>query len=49
MNNYSNYMTRKEVTEYSTYRNSPNKGIKNNYSGKYETNKISNIKKKIIN
>ena len=44
-NNYSNYITRKEVTEYSTYRNSPNTGLRNNYSGIYETNKITNLKK----
>ena len=43
--NMNNYTTRKEVVEYSSYRNTPIKGIRNDYSGRYETNNITNIKK----
>ena len=44
--NLDNYSTRKEVYEYSSYRNTPLKGSSgNNYSEMYETSKVSNIKK----
>ena len=41
----NNYTTRKELIEYSTYRNTPMKGTGKEYTGIYETSKIYNTKK----
>ena len=47
-NNYTNkYNTniKREVTEYNTYRNTPKKDFRNDYSDLYETRKVTNVKK----
>ena len=42
--NTNNYSTRKEVIQYSTHRNTPIKATQKDYSGLYQTNKITNVK-----